>query len=679
MAKQSVFRGTLANDGTGDNLREGARKLNENFDELYTALGDGSTLSSGTFVTTAESQTLTNKSVALGSNTITGTTAQFNTALTDNDFATLAGSETLTNKVINASNNTLSNISNSSLSNSSITITGDDSSAQTISLGGSILFTGGSGVNTTISGNEITFATDGSIVTESSTDTLTNKTISGANNTLSNIGNASLSNSSITFGSGDSTNLSVSLGEQFEIVGGTNITTGIDNGRMTISNTNSAVTLGATSVSLGATAASAENFSITGSGSLSGTGTVNTTGGGNRLRFNVAGFGSLPSASTYEGMFAYDTTGTVPYVADNGGWVRLLTENDTIDKFSNVTTTGVANGQALIFNSSSGNFEPGSAGSSLTIEEDGSALSTAATTIDFVGEGVTASGTGSEKTINIPGGATAMLDISANGSSAYRFSSHYGTEDNPTIFTKQGQTIAINLNALAGAHPFVIQTSSGSTYVAGNRITTGLTHIATDGTVSTGINAQNKNSGILYFEVPYNQDTVYYICASHGVMNGTLSVAKKEGGALLQQVNVQSGAVATGTTIFPEDDTIPQNTEGDEFMTLSITPKSATSTLNIEAHIFYSCTNSTRGGAGLFKDSDANALAFTSNFIKDTTSMGNMQVFFSETSGSTSARTYKIRCGNIQTSGTFTFNGQGGARKFGGTVLSTIRILEIES
>ena len=522
MAKQTVFRGTLANDGTGDNLREGARKLNENFDELYTALGDGSTLSSGTFVTTAESQTLTNKSVALGSNTITGTTAQFNTALTDNDFATLAGSETLTNKVINASNNTLSNISNSSLSNSSITITGDDSSAQTISLGGSILFTGGSGINTTISGNEITFATDGSIVTESSTDTLTNKTISGANNTLSNIGNASLSNSSITFGSGDSTNLSVSLGEQFEIVGGTNITTGIDNGRMTISNTNSALTLGATSVSLGATAASAENFSITGSGSLSGTGTVNTTG-------------------------------TVPYVADNGGWVRLLTENDTIDKFSNVTTTGVANGQALIFNSSSGNFEPGSAGSSLTIEEDGSALSTAATTLDFVGEGVTASGTGSEKTINIPGGATAMIDVTANGSSAYRFSSHYGTVDNPTLYTRQGQTIAFNLNGLSGAHPFVIQTSSGSTYTAADRITTGLTHIATDGTVSTGVSAQNKNSGILYFEVPYNQATVYYICASHGVMNGTLSVNPKVPGLANSQLwLLTSNLSTTGNSSFAD-------------------------------------------------------------------------------------------------------------------------------
>ena len=80
-----------------------------------------------------------------------------------------------------------------------------------------------------------------------------------------------------------------------------------------------------------------------------------------------------------------------------------------------------------------------------------------------------------------------------------------------------------------------------------------------------------------------------------------------------------------------------------------------------------------------FKDTDADALAFTSNFIKDVTSMGNMQVFYSETSGNTTARTYKIRCGNIQNAGTFTFNGQAGSRKFGGTVLSTIRIIEIEA
>jgi hypothetical protein len=45
-------------------------------------------------------QTLTNKTINLTSNTLTGTTAQFNTANSDGDFATLAGSETLTNKTL---------------------------------------------------------------------------------------------------------------------------------------------------------------------------------------------------------------------------------------------------------------------------------------------------------------------------------------------------------------------------------------------------------------------------------------------------------------------------------------------------------------------------------------------------------------------------------------------------
>ena len=59
------------------------------------------------FVFEAFIQTLTNKTLALGSNTITGTTAEFNTALTDNDFATLAGIETLTNKTIALGSNTV--------------------------------------------------------------------------------------------------------------------------------------------------------------------------------------------------------------------------------------------------------------------------------------------------------------------------------------------------------------------------------------------------------------------------------------------------------------------------------------------------------------------------------------------------------------------------------------------
>lgn len=44
--------------------------------------------------------TLTNKTIALGSNAISGTLAQFNAAVTDADFASLAGVETLTNKTL---------------------------------------------------------------------------------------------------------------------------------------------------------------------------------------------------------------------------------------------------------------------------------------------------------------------------------------------------------------------------------------------------------------------------------------------------------------------------------------------------------------------------------------------------------------------------------------------------
>jgi hypothetical protein len=75
--------------------------------------------------------TLTNKTINLSSNTVSATLAQLNTAISDADVASLAGSETLTNKTISGSSNTLSNIGNASLTNSSITMDGSP-----VSLGG---------------------------------------------------------------------------------------------------------------------------------------------------------------------------------------------------------------------------------------------------------------------------------------------------------------------------------------------------------------------------------------------------------------------------------------------------------------------------------------------------------------------------------------------------------------
>jgi hypothetical protein len=57
-------------------------------------------LTSDITVTASSTNTLTNKSISLGSNTVTSTLAQLNTAVTDADVASLAGSETLTNKTL---------------------------------------------------------------------------------------------------------------------------------------------------------------------------------------------------------------------------------------------------------------------------------------------------------------------------------------------------------------------------------------------------------------------------------------------------------------------------------------------------------------------------------------------------------------------------------------------------
>ena len=101
--------------------------------------------------------------------------------------------------------------------------------------GETVRLLGGSGITSTISGNDLTLAVDGTVLSASQTSTLTNKTINGPDNTLTNIGNGSLSNSTITL-SGDSGSTAIDLGDTLTVSGTANqITTGQSGDTLTLS------------------------------------------------------------------------------------------------------------------------------------------------------------------------------------------------------------------------------------------------------------------------------------------------------------------------------------------------------------------------------------------------------------------------------------------------------------
>ena len=153
-----------------------------------------------------------------------------------------------------------------------------------------------------------------------------------------------------------------------------------------------------------------------------------------------------------------------------------------------------------------------------------------------------------------------------------------------------------------------------------------------------------------------------------------LTGAVSGAGTIVQVVNVQTGASATGTTVIPLDDTIPQITEGDEFMTLAITPTSASNKLRIEVLVNCASSTTTDTKIALFVGTTANALS-VSDIFGTADWRKQPQIIHYMTAGATSELTFRVRGGG--TNGTFTFNGYGGARKFGGTFISSITITEI--
>src|SRR6056300_376138 len=321
MAKQTINIGSVPNDGTGSTLRDGGDLINDNFNEIYSAIGDGTTLTAGTFVTTTNTVSITNK-----------------TFDTTNTFPT-------------------------------ITIGDDTSTNFTLSLGGSFEIVRGSGINTAIDNNRIVLSTDGSIVTETSSDTLTNKNLTDASNSF-----PTLSIGGLTFDLTDATNYPTS-----------SLTGTITNAQLDGSITNDKLVNN--TITIGDDTSTNFNINLGGSFEIVGLTGISTAINNNRIELTVGSVpnGSLPTAATYEGMFAYDTTGQRPYVVDAGGWVRLLDENSSVSSHADVNITDIADGKILRWNSSQARFNVVDLPSSPITVSDDTSTSASLTSLGLVG------------------------------------------------------------------------------------------------------------------------------------------------------------------------------------------------------------------------------------------------------------------------------------------------------
>jgi hypothetical protein len=150
---------------------------------------------------------------------------------------------------------------------------------------------------------------------------------------------------------------------------------------------------------------------------------------------------------------------------------------------------------------------------------------------------------------------------------------------------------------------------------------------------------------------------------------------------LVQHVYAEYVTYISGTTaMVGGTDTVPQQTDGVQYLTVSITPKSTSNKLNIKVIVPCICASTASAIWGaVFQDSTAAALVTTT--LNVDTNPKSMVLNYEMTAGTISATTFKLRIGLflVSAGATFYINGGTAGRYLGGSQRVTLTVTELAS
>jgi len=168
-------------------------------------------------------------------------------------------------------------------------------------------------------------------------------------------------------------------------------------------------------------------------------------------------------------------------------------------------------------------------------------------------------------------------------------------------------------------------------------------------------------------------------------VTGTL-LSDKTPGTVLQVAYAELLTSGTTSVAIPADDTIPQNTEGTEILTLTMTPNFASSYLLVQVIANLSENTDVAGPQGaiaaVFRDSTADAIA--SDFalgdalagVANALNVANFSFCFRVAATAATSTTFKLRVGG-ETAVAMRWNGFSGGRKLGGSWRTSMTVTEI--